>query len=62
MAGVRQSVNSDSLLLQRRGRLRDRQATVVQQVLHTVDAETLALGAVKEHIAVSALWLAQPGF
>ena len=35
---------------------------LVQQVLHAVDAETFALGAGKEHVAISALRLAQPGF
>ena len=33
-----------------------------QQVLHAVDAETVAPGAGKEHVAVTALRFSKPGF
>ena len=35
---------------------------LVQQVLHAVDAESFPLGAGKQQIAVTSLWLSQPGF
>ena len=35
---------------------------LVQQVLHAVDAESFALGAGKQQIAITSLWLSQPGF
>ncbi len=33
-----------------------------QQVLHTMDAETLSIGAGKQHVSCAALRLTEPGF
>ena len=60
--GVPQAVNGDPLLLQRRAGDGSRRAMFVQQVLYTVDAEAYALSVWEQHVSVTSLALAQPGF
>jgi integrase/recombinase XerD len=60
--GVPQAVNSDAPFLQRGTDFGCRHAMLGQQILHAVEAETFALGAGKEHVALTPLRFSKPGF
>src|SRR5262245_25126884 len=55
-------MDSDPLVSQRRAQAGSRQAMLVQQVLHAMDAQTSPLGVGEQHLPATPLRLTQPGF
>ena len=60
--GVPQAVDGDPLLLQGGAVHGSHGAMLVQQVLYTMDAEAFPLSVWEQHVSVTSLALAQPGF
>ena len=60
--GVSQTVNSDTLVFQRKAKVGSRHAMLVQQVLHPVDAETFTFGVGEEYLSATSWRFTQPSF